>query len=394
MKLMDGFPPANNNRVTLANWRTPPFNRWAFNHVSELVPSAPIHGADAPPPLEAHPSDLDDFRVAHDGGTLDLSGWLEATCTDSFVVLKNGCLAYEYYAKGQNARIPHIWMSVSKSILGLVAGVMHGRGQLDTEAPLTSIIPELEGSAYAGATVRDALDMRVGILFDEDYLAKDGPIIQYRKSHLWEPIPPGEEAIDLRSFLCSLSARDGEHNGRFHYVSPTTDLLGWVLERASGVRFHELLSETLWKPIQAERDAYITVDRYGAPRCAGGVCAVPRDMARLARLFVTGGKVGDQQVVPEAWLNDIVNNGDAQAWKDGDFDELFEHADMHYRSQWYVLRGARPMVFGVGVFGQHVFVDPAADLVIAKCSSQPLPLNPGSLRLTLRAVEQLRAMLG
>jgi len=65
---------------------------------------------------------------------------------------------------------------------------------------------------------------------------------------------------------------------------------------------------------------------------------------------------------------------------------------MHYRSQWYVLRGERPMVFGVGVFGQHVFVDPAADLVIAKCSSQPLPLDPSFLAMTLAGVEELRAM--
>ena len=380
MDLMTGFPPPPDKRVTLSNWRKPPFNRWAFNHVSELVPSAFVRAARDATPLEAG------------SRRLDLDDWLEKTFTDSIVVMKDGKLVFENYADGQSPDGPHIWMSVSKSILGLVAGIVAGRSQLDVDAPLTELIPELEGSAFAGATARDALDMRVGIRFDEDYLATSGAIIEYRKSHLWDPVPVGESPTDMRSFLLTLTERDGEHGGRFHYVSPNTDLLGWVLERATGTRYADLVSETLWQPIGAERDAYITVDRFGAPRCAGGFCATPRDMARIGRLFVTGGRHGGVQVVPERWIKDIAGFDGATAWEAGDFVDLFDGAQMHYRSQWYVLRGERPLVFGVGVFGQHVFIDPAADLVIAKCSSQPLPLDPAFLSMTLAGVEELRAL--
>ncbi|MEN9316920.1 MAG: hypothetical protein RIS35_3313 [Pseudomonadota bacterium] len=388
------FPPAPDQLVTLANWRTPPFNRWAFNHVSELVPSAIVEAGAGFEPFPSAPADLSGFGLPHDGRELDLDGWLEATFTDSIVVLKDGKVAFEHYAAGQSPTLPHIWMSVSKSILGLVAGIVAGRGLLDVDAPLTDLIPELRGSAYAGATVRDALDMRVGVRFDEDYHARSGAIIEYRKSHLWDPVPPGESPTDLRSFFPTLKDRDGEHGGRFHYVSPNTDLLGWVLERATGTRYADLVSETLWQPIGAERDAYITVDRFGAPRCAGGFCAVPRDLARVARLFVTGGRNGDRQVVPQQWLEDIVGFDGTAAWHSGDFDEIFDGAEMHYRNQWYVQRGERPLVYGVGVFGQNVFVDPAADLVIARCASQPLPLDKGFLGLTLSGVERIRAMLG
>jgi CubicO group peptidase (beta-lactamase class C family) len=152
------------------------------------------------------------------------------------------------------------------------------------------------------------------------------------------------------------------------------------------------VSETLWQPAQAERDAYITVDRFGAPRCAGGFCATPRDMARIGRLFVTGGRRGGAQVVPERWIRDIVEFDGADAWNKGDFFDFFGRAKMHYRSQWYVLHGERPMIQGFGVFGQHLFIDPAADLVIAKCSSQPLPMDPSFMSLTLAGVEKLRAM--
>ena len=392
MDLMTQFPPEPDKLVTLSNWRTPPFNRWAFNHVSELVPSAFVRAGTDTAPLPADSRSLDGFRLSHAGRSFGLDDWLAATFTDSMVVLKDGKLVFETYADGQGATIPHIWMSVSKSVLGLVAGIVAGRGQLDVDAPLTKVIPGLEASAFAGATVRDALDMRVGLAFDENYLATGGPIIQYRKSHLWDPVPVGEAPTDMRSFLVTLRERDGEHDGRFHYVSPNTDLLGWVLERATGTRYADLVSQTLWQPIQAERDAYITVDRFGAPRCAGGFCATPRDMARLARLFVTGGACGGVQVVPEKWLRDIVDFDGQAAWKTGDFFDLFAGAKMHYRSKWYILHGERPLVFGLGVFGQHLFIDPAADLVVAKCSSQPLPLDASFLSMTLAGVEQIRAM--
>jgi hypothetical protein len=392
MHLMTGFPPPPDKLVTLSNWRTPPFNRWAFNHVSELVPSAFVTAATAATPLASDGRSLAGFRLSHQGRSFGFDDWLGATFTDSIVVMKDGKVVFETYADGQDPAIPHIWMSVSKSVLGLVAGIVAGRGQLDVHAPLTQVIPELEGTAFAGATVRDALDMRVGIRFDEDYHAAAGAIIEYRKAHLWDPVPVGESPTDLRSFLLTLTGRDGGHDGRFHYVSPNTDLLGWVLERATGTRYADLVSETLWQPIQAERDAYITVDRFGAPRCAGGFCATPRDLARLGRLFVTGGRHAGVQVVPESWIRDIVDFDGVAAWQAGDFFDLFDGADMHYRSKWYVLRGERPLIFGLGVFGQHVFVDPAADLVVAKCSSQPLPLDPSFLSVTLAGVEELRAM--
>jgi CubicO group peptidase (beta-lactamase class C family) len=89
--------------------------------------------------------------------------------------------------------------------------------------------------------------MRVGVAFEEDYLAASGPMIAYRKTN-WNPLEPGEAPSDLRSFYRELVRSDGPHEGRFHYVSPNTDLLGWVMERAAGKRYADLLSELLWRP--------------------------------------------------------------------------------------------------------------------------------------------------
>src|SRR5436309_6850322 len=124
------------------------------------------------------------------------------------------------------AESPHILMSVSKSLLGLLAGVLAARNAFDPDRLVTDVIPEVKGTAYEGATIRHLLDMRAGIAFNEDYLATSGPIVAYRKATGWNPLGPGDAACDLRSFYEELKAADGKHGGRFHYVSPNTDLLG------------------------------------------------------------------------------------------------------------------------------------------------------------------------
>jgi CubicO group peptidase (beta-lactamase class C family) len=375
-KLMQGFPPAAGSQATLANWRSPPFSRWAFQHVRELIPSADIANDPAKVlPLAPAPVDL------------GVEDELAATDTDALVVLHRGKLVYERYANGMAADTPHILMSVSKSMLGLLAGVLAEKGVLDLERDVTQIVPELARTAYRGASVRQLLDMRAGILWDEDYHAVSGPIVEYRKSTNWNPLGPGETPSDLRSFFEKLKEKDANHGERFHYVSPNTDLLGWVIERAAGRRYADLMSELVWKPAGAERSAYITVDRLGAPRCAGGMCATARDLARVGQALI------DSRVAPKAWIDDIESNGDPAAWQAGPFVELFRGAPIHYRSKWYVLRGATPAPFGFGVHGQILLVDRRNQVVVAKFSSQELPLDAQRIPATLALAETIRNRL-
>jgi len=301
-----------------------------------------------------------------------------------------GRVVFEHYAHGMTADTPHILMSVSKSVLGVVAAILAGQRRFDTGAPVTSLIPEVAGSAYGGVTLGQLLDMRAGVLFDENYEAVSGAIIAYRKAQGWNPLAPGEAASDLRGFFPTLAEGDGPHGGRFHYVSPNTDLLGWALERASGERYADLVSRLLWSPMGAQRDAYITVDRLGAPRCAGGFCAVARDLARLGVLIAQGGVREGRQIVPAAWIDDIARNGDAAAWDGGDFAHLFPGMPMHYRDKWYVTREAAPMLFGLGVNGQNLFVDRARALVIAKFSSQDTALDVPAIGATMAMVKGIR----
>ena len=306
---MAGFPPNAEGQVTLANWRRAPFNKWSFTHLRELIPSAAI--ANDPTDVAELPSapvDLGGVKIELDGARYDLAGFLAETDTDGMIVLRDGRVILEHYGSGMDAATPHFLASVTKSVLGLVAGVLAGRGVLDVGAPVTEWIPEVAETAWAGATLRDLLDMRVGILFDEDYLATSGAIIEYRKAQGWDPLAPGEEPSDLRTWFRSLTESDGPHGGAFHYVSPNTDLLGWVIERAAGRRYPDLVSELLWRPMGATADAYITVDRLGAPRAAGGMCATLRDLALIGQLVANRGRAMEEGRSCSAdWIDDILD---------------------------------------------------------------------------------------
>ena len=389
---MREFPPAGEDQVTLANWRTAPFSSWAFSHVREIIQTADITNNPVDVwQLQSNLHDLADLPV--DDG-VNLQGYLDATYTDGFIVIHQGNIVAEEYRNAAGPGKPHILMSVSKSMLGALSGILADKGILDTAAPVTEYVPEIAGTAWNGASVQNALDMRAGVRFDEDYEATSGAIIEYRKSTGWNPLEPGERASDLRSFFRQISDTDGPHLGRFHYVSPNTDLMAWVIERAAANRYADLMSQHLWQPMGAGTSAYITVDRLGAPRAAGGMCVTLRDLARVGLLVADRGKRGSVQVLPERWIDDVLTNGDPQAWAKGDFAEYFPGRDMHYRNKWYVERGDYPMVFCIGIHGQNLYVMPEQHLVVAKMSSRPRPLDPQVSQLNLKMISALKRHFG
>jgi CubicO group peptidase (beta-lactamase class C family) len=391
-ELMAGFPPAPADRVTLANWQDPPFNRWAFRHMRELIPSHPIPaGRPAPLPASGARLDLDDVRVARlDGSSATVAEVLAGTWTDAFVVLRDGQVVAERYDAGMHAGTRHLLMSVSKSVVGCVAGVLAGRGLLDPGSLVTAYVPEVGGSGYAGATVRDLLDMRTGVLFRETYTALDAEVRVMERSMGWRPAQPGDPE-GAYPYLATLG-REGPHGGSFSYRSADSDMLGWVCERASGTRMADLISTLLWQPIGAEADAEITCDPLGCAVHDGGVSAVARDLARFGQMLVDDGR----GVVPEAWLADVraPSPGVREAFASTDNEYVLPGG--WYRSQFWVIPGGvdgagAPVMVCLGIHGQLIYADRAARTVVVKFSSWPDPQHTGYLLDTLRACAALAA---
>lgn len=384
--VMQGFPASKQDQVTLANWRLAPYNQWAFHHVQEIVPSAEIPNNPRNIwSLEPEPNTL---------SSVDLEIAMEATTADAVVVLQSNKLVKEVYRNGMTSSSKHILFSVSKSILGLVAGALNETRKIKDDDQVTSYIPELAGTAYSGATIRDLLDMRAGVFFDEDYLKTEGPIIDYRYAGNWNPVPAGQEGGDLRSFMMKLTESFQDHGANFQYVSPNTDLLAWIFERATGTRYADLVSNLLWQPLGAEEAAYMTVDRIGGSRAAGGKCFTTHDLARVGMLVANDGRRGDNQIISKKWIDDIEHNGDIDAWKNGNFCAQFRTPNMHYRSKWYIERGENPLIYAWGIHGQFLFIDRARKISVAWFSSQSMPIDMEASKIIFSTVDKIRSALG
>ena len=144
-------------------------------------------------------------------------------------------------------------MSVSKSIVGCVCGILASRRRLDPEAPITQYVPEIAGSGYDGATVRHLLDMRTGVAFSEAYEDPNAEVRVIERQMGWRP--KGPERVAACTPISPHCPPQGPHGGPFVYRSADTDVLGWVCERAAGVRIADLMSTLIWAPIGAEYDA-------------------------------------------------------------------------------------------------------------------------------------------
>lgn len=379
------------DELNLSNWRQQGNGRWAFHHVREIIPSEPIYRGKRSSELVRSPLDAINqvSTPGLDGADWSLQQWLEVSSSDALLVAHRGELVHEWYVDEDIAENPHIVFSVSKSITALLAGVLVEQGLLDPAQAVTDYIPELANSGYRDATVQQVLDMVVRIDFVEDYLATSGKFIEYRTSTGWHPC--AVDAIDqnLHDFLCSLQRAEGDHGEVWQYRSPNSDLLGWILERVSGERLAALMSNYLWQPMGAEKNAYITVDRKGAPRTAGGICVVPRDLLRIGELVRLRGFANGQQVIPASWVEDCSDGGNPEAWQRGESAKEFTAGS--YRNKWYQTGDEHRAMLAIGIHSQWIYVNPVTEVTIVKLSSQDEPLRLDLDEINLQAFTNISA---
>jgi CubicO group peptidase (beta-lactamase class C family) len=382
---MEGAPAPVDKRVTLANWEDPPFSRWAFSHVRELIPTARIGRGDGPvTPFERDERDLTGISFEHRGKRTTVGEMLDATSTDSMLVLKDGRIVTEWYDDGSDASTAHLLMSVSKSLTSALVGVMVDRGLIETEAEVPSYVDELRGTSFDGCTVQHLLDMRAGTRWSEDYEDPESDAHLYEEVMGWRPRRPGRDLPDdLYDYMAGLHDNAGPHGGPFEYRSILTNVLGWVLERAGGATFAELFSREIWSRIGAERDAEITVDTAGCALEDGGICTTLRDLARIGQLYLDRGEIGGRRVLPSAWT-------ERPTTADPELIEAFEaapeahfHPGGMYHDCWWCLDPERGIFTGLGIHGQQLLVHRPAGVVVAKFSTQPMAYEIGVEQLQI-----------
>jgi CubicO group peptidase (beta-lactamase class C family) len=364
-----------------------------FHRLREVVPTARVAASPAPYPLgQGQLLDLELPVTLCDGATGTVRSVLEGTYTDGFIVLHEGKVRAEQYFGDYTADRPHMLFSVSKSIVSCVAAVLVGRGVLNPDALLTEYVPELASAGYAGATVRDVLDMRSGIVFSENYLEPYAEVRLLEQVIGWAPRTEALLPHSMYVYLATLRS-SRPHGGVFEYRSCETDVLGWVCERAAGERMPELISQVLWSRF-AENDMDAGVDLAGAVMHDGGLAATLRDAARFGELLLHGGELAGEQVVPRSWIDDALAGAP-------DSREVFAASPTDtrmpggmYRSQFWLPYPDRRVLLCLGIHGQMVFVDYDHGTVVAKLSSWPYPQDAVMLLNTFAAANAIGAAVG
>ncbi len=376
---MVGSPPPADKLIRFADGSGYKFpqTRWSFSNFRQLIPTTQVsRGLGAPVPLaRAMRDDLDAVSFVPLGKDTAMT-WgdaFNANYTDGIVVLHKGRVVYERYAGALRPEGQHISMSVTKSFFGTLGAMLVAEGKLDENAPVSKYVPELKDSAFGDATIRQVLDMRTGLKYSENYLDPNAEIWQHTRAGGVLPRPAGYQGPQTFYEFLQTVKKEGEHGGSFAYKTVNSDALGWVIRRATGQSIGQLLSERIWSRMGAEQDAYFTVDSVGNEFAGGGLNAGLRDMARFGEMMRNQGRFNGQQIIPASVVQDITKGGDKSAFPQASFPTL---PGWSYRNMWWVSNNEHGAYSARGIHGQAIYIDPKAEMVIARYASHPMPNNP------------------
>lgn len=388
----DGFPPKR--VIDLATWDRGEDCRWAFQHISEIIPVANIsRGSGEPTEMQRNLRDLSEMTFEDpEGKQTTVKAMLAATNTDGFIVLKNGEMVFEKYYNGMKPSTRHLLMSVSKSVTGTLAGILVNEGRLIPERKVIDYIPELKNSpGFAETTVREVLDMTTSIVFSEDYDDPEAEVQMHEQATAWRGRTPVAKE-GLYAFAQTIKKDEREHGEVFHYASINTDVLGWLIQRTANQRLHEFMSQRVWSKLGAEHDAQLSVDYLGSPVVNGGFVITLRDLARFAQMVLDDGYYNGQQIVSSGWIDDCRFNGKNPAWKPTKYAKIWP--DGFYRNQWYVTKDDQGSFFAIGVNGQHIWINPTSRVAIVKFSSYPVSAKLEPMALSIAGMDAIARKLG
>ncbi|HCL64707.1 MAG TPA: 6-aminohexanoate hydrolase [Rhizobium sp.] len=372
------------------DWDRAPWNRWSFQNLREIVPTARVWRGEGPVcPLPASPRDIDDVAFEIDGHRDTIGRHIETSFADGFLVLHRGMVVAERYLNGMTDRTLHLSQSVSKSIVGTVAGILAERGELDVEALVTRYLPELEDTAYRGATVQHVLDMTSGVAFDETYSALDSHMAKLDVACGWKGGGDPSWPKTVWELILTLKEAECVHGTSFRYRSIETDVLAFILQRISGIALADLVARELWAPMGAQEDACFTVDPSGYALASGGFNATLRDYGRFALLHLGGGEINGRRIVPAGWIDNTRRGGGGPFA--GVYREVLPHGAYH--NQFWIEDPRRQTYMARGVFGQMIYLDPGAEFAAVVLSSWPEFLNVTRSRTTLAALHAIRDAL-
>jgi CubicO group peptidase (beta-lactamase class C family) len=396
--LMQGSPPPLSKRIRFEDDRYLGFPqiRWSLSHMRELVPTTAVwRGTGGASGLgsAARESEARIDALTFD----DLNGrrhtWADSlaqTYTDGILVLHRGALVYERYFGALQPQRPHACFSITKSYAATLAATLIHERALEESRPVSYYLPEMAGTAYEDATLRQVLDMQVGVDYSEDYADPQAHIWAYsRAGGLRARRPDYAGPGNYYDYLVTLR-KAGRHGAVFDYKTVNTEVMCWIMKRVTGIALADMLSERIWSRIGCQEDGYLAVDSIGVAMGGGGLSVCLRDMGRFGELMRCEGAWQGRQIIPGEVVADIRRGSDPAKFAGAGYTFLPGYS---YRNMWWVSHNSLEVFEGRGIHGQRLYIAPGAEIVIARFCSHPIATSAANDPLTLPAFAALCRLL-
>jgi CubicO group peptidase (beta-lactamase class C family) len=323
-------------------------------------------------------------KFQYKGDSYNLPEFLEKTSTNALLIIKNGRIVYELYRNGTNEKSRFIAFSMSKSIVSALIGIALSEGKIKSlDDKVTAYLPEMKGSGYANATIRDLLRMRSGVAWLEVY--KFGSNTQLTQVHNNSLVAYKYRWCDYAAKQTRRARKPGE---KFNYATLDTCVLGCILERVVGKTGSQYMTEKLWKPAGMEFDAYWIMDgpdSVGREFFGAGFNATLRDYGRFGLMMLNMGKANGHQVVPAAWVK-------KSTVPDKGYEPTSPGAPFGYQYQWWTVPHSDAYL-ARGLHNQYIYIDPRHNMVIVKLSYTPHPVGKVYVKANMDFFRKIARML-
>jgi CubicO group peptidase (beta-lactamase class C family) len=299
------------------------------------------------------------------GARRTLDDYLAAHPTTALLIAKGDTILVERYRYGRREDTRFTSFSMAKTLTAMLMGIAIAEGKIASiDDPAEKYVPELRGTELGRTPLKALLSMASGLAFKEDYSGNDDVAKLARDGFVRQG--PGGPGI-LRQF----DTRAVSPDTKFHYAGADTQTVGAAIEAATGKSLAAFAAEKLWAPLGAEAEASWLTDNAGMAAAYCCFQAVLRDWARVGLMLAHDGAWNGTQIVPLAWVRMATRADPARLhlWP-GTATPFFGYG---YQT-WIFPRTTGGFAL-LGVYGQSIYVDPEAKLVMVHLAARARPSN-------------------
>jgi len=395
-EVMKGYPPSRESQVTFQNYRDYPFSKWSFHNMG-----APMHTLMIPRGGSVHQFKESDNSFGQSaistkaGASETIENVFARNEADGLIIVQNNTILFEKYWNGLSRDYQHIWYSMTKSLTSSAFGILIEQGKIDLSASPVKYVPELKGTPWERTRIQEVLNMSTALGFAESYTDTASFFYKYYggASHFF--YVPGTDTVTTSSqilgnydFLTKMATANNnmQPGYKFEYNSSNVDVISWIMSKVAGQPYQQFIYENIWSKLGAEHDAFITTDRAYTAMATGGMNSTLRDAALFASMVLNHGKIDGKQIIPAKWLDETlrVTEEDRERMKRNDVYAKAGLGWTAYKNFWWVLDSEKGEYCAVGIHGQVIYINRAANLVVVYFSSQPVASSAASQNFPLK----------